>query len=87
MPHPFSTDNAPYGPTASALDMLPVANPASDVVLSAPCRGFLCLTSGVVSVTTQAGNVRTFTGMAGLFIPCCITTVKAATECNLLLFM
>lgn len=85
--HPFSVANAPYGPTASALDMLPVSAPSADVVLTSPCRGFVCLTSGDVSVVTQAGNTRTFTGFSGLFVPCCVSTILAATECDLLLFM
>ncbi len=86
MPHPFSAQNAPYGPTASAQDVIPLAAPAADTAVEKPVRSFVALTAGVVSVTTQMGNDRTFNVPAGFLIPCCITHVLAATTADLLLY-
>jgi len=85
--HPFAVSSAPYGPTAPALDMVPLAAPASDTELTLACRGFLVLTNGVVAVTTQAGNERSFTATAGLHIACCITDVMSETTADLLLYV
>jgi hypothetical protein len=86
MTHPFAASNAPYGPTAPSLDMVPLEAPASDTALSLPCRSFLVLTDGTVSVTTAAGNDRTFTATSGMMVACCITHVLAATTADILLY-
>ncbi len=86
MTHPFAASNAPYGPTAPSLDMVPLSAPASDTELTLTCRSFLVLTDGTVSVTTQAGEDRTLTATTGMMITCCITHVLAATTSDLLLF-
>lgn len=75
----------PYGPTAPGLDMVPVPNPASDVPLVGVA--FHVLTAGVVSVTTEAGEDRTFTAAGPMFVPVAITAVLAATEADLLVII
>lgn len=87
MANPFTVEAAPYGPSAPAQDMLSVAAPASDTALSSPGRCFLVLTAGTVSVTTLAGNNRTFTAAAGMTVPVCITHVLAATTSDLLVYV
>ena len=85
--HPFSVENAPYGPTASALDVVPLAAPASDTELTVPCRGFVVLTNGTVAVTTLAGNERSFAATAGMVVTVCITHVMSETTADLLLYV
>lgn len=86
MDHPFSAQNAPYGPTASAQDVIPLTAPTVDTPVEKPVRGFVALSAGTVSITTQMGHSRTFDVPAGLPVACCITHVLAATTADLLLY-
>lgn len=81
----FSTDVAPYGPSASGIDFVPVAAPGSDVAQVG--RAFVAQAAGVVSVRTEAGNPRTFTAIAGQQVPVAITHVLAATAVDLLVII
>lgn len=87
MASPFSPSQAPYGPTAPAYDMIPLDAPGVDTPLSSPARAFLVLTDGTVSVTTYAGQDRTFDCTAGTTIMCCITHVLAENTCDLLVYL
>lgn len=82
----FDSVNAPNGSISPAIDIFPLSAPASDTALDIPARGFVILTDGTVSVTTAAGEDRTFTGLSGTTITCLITHVLAATTADLLLY-
>lgn len=47
----------------------------------------MVLTTGTVSVRTEAGNDRTFSGLEGVLVPTAITHVLAATTADLLVFV
>lgn len=85
MAGPLDRANAPYGPIAPATDCTVVAAPSSDVELSPAGRGFFVLGAGTVSVTTAAGNDKTFSAPVGPQ-PLAITHILAATDVDIMVY-